>query len=462
MARTTHTDWFHRFPLLLPKTNWYPLYLLFFGLSLGAQPFPVDTIQWTGPADQRIDMVFLSDGYQQEEFDQFRNDVDKVATHFFKQTPFREYRNYFNLLAIRVPSKQSGAKKDPADELDTYFGSSYNFAGIERLLVPGNLVAALDILVEQVPLFDQAVLIVNDSKYGGSGGWLATTSVHPSAPEIALHEIGHSFAGLADEYWAGEQFAAERPNMSKETDPDLVRWHNWLGDEGIGIYPHQENQMWVRPHQNCKMRVLNPDFCAVCRETLVKRIHDLSYPVIWFDPDNKEPVIVADTQTYRVNFLEPIPNTLKVDWFVGEHRSPAYNSLLIEQSPNQDTVSVQMFVVDSTSYIRDLVHLHNHTFEIPWIQTSEEPTKAEGWNRHIHANVSPNPVDEVVYISIESTNSLSGTLECDLSDIEGNILLQFNLKGERTALPVSHLVPGSYWIRIKDEFGHVTFRFIKI
>lgn len=407
-------------------------------------------------------MVFLSDGYRAEELDQFIQDVHSVTSHFFRQTPFKEYQSYFNLLAIRVPSNQSGAKKEPSDVHDTFFGSTYNYAGIERLLVAENLVGALDILVQQVPLFDQAVLIVNDMKYGGSGGWLATTSVHPDAPEIALHEIGHSFAGLADEYWAGDQFAGERPNMSRENNPDLIRWRNWLNDEGVGVYPHEENPTWFRPHQNCKMRVLNPDFCAVCRESIVKRIHNLSDPIVTFDPDNREKVMALEKQSFRIDFLEPSPNTLQVDWYVGENRMDAYDSLVIDRSVGVDSFYVQVFVVDSTRYVRDGVHQQNHTFGLQWDFAFELSTFGRDWNQTFEIGLSPNPVTEDLTILFESPESITLNLKCIIFDDQGKISLQTQITSPLTVIPVSGLIPGSYGLLIFSEQGIFTGKFLKI
>jgi len=405
MAKTILTERFPKYFSILKRSSIWGGYLFLclfvrFGTS---QPYPIDTIQWTGHADQRINMVFLSDGYQAQELDQYILDAHEVAGHFFRQAPFREYQSYFNILAIRVPSNQSGAKKSPDEEHDTYFGSAYNFAGIERLLVASNLLGAQQILLEQVPLFDQAVLIVNDTKYGGSGGWLATTSVHPSSAEIALHEIGHSFAGLADEYWAGEQFAAERPNMSQETRPSEIRWKNWLNSEDIGIYPHRENPIWVRPHQNCKMRVLDPDFCAVCRETIVKRIHDLSNPIISFDPDSLLLSINQDTQLFTVDFLEPDPNTLKVDWQVDEEKITGYDQIKIDgNSVGPDLHSLQMYVVDTTRFIRDVIHNQSHTYNIHWMFNLSEVTSTNSFKKSIHLKLFPNPVHNQLLLSFDA------------------------------------------------------------
>ena len=63
--------------------------------------------------------------------------------------------------------------------------------------------------------------------------------MHRSANQIAIHQIGHSFGKLKDEYYAGDQYATENAvNMTQVTDPALVKWKNWIGDNGIVIYQH--------------------------------------------------------------------------------------------------------------------------------------------------------------------------------------------------------------------------------
>ncbi|MDH3652120.1 MAG: M64 family metallopeptidase, partial [Saprospiraceae bacterium] len=100
------------YPWTSPVSN--GLFFFFcFAFRVIAQPFAIDTLQWTGPPDQRINVVFFGDGYQEAEFDKYAADVKSVADHFFGQAPFEEYRSYFNIIAFQVPSNESGASHDP-------------------------------------------------------------------------------------------------------------------------------------------------------------------------------------------------------------------------------------------------------------------------------------------------------------------------------------------------------------
>lgn len=295
----------------------YSLSLLLLVLCFGAQaqPFEVETITRTGDDDKRINLVFLSDGYQEHELNKFRDDVRLILLELFLTTPFKEYKNYFNVHIIKVPSNVSGASRDPNNLIDNYFGSTYFFAGIERLLVPtlDNRVAS--VLADNFPEYDQAFVLVNDDKYGGSGGWLATSSTNIQAGQIMIHEIGHSMANLSDEYWAGPQFAGESPNMTQITDPNTVKWKNWFGDNEIGIYPHSEDPRWHKPHQSCKMELLGLPFCAVCRETFVHTFYDI-VPMIQTQgpPDN---TALGDEQQFFGQPMNPNPFSIRNFWLLG-------------------------------------------------------------------------------------------------------------------------------------------------
>src|SRR6185295_17090525 len=101
-----------------------------------AQVFKIDTVLYNGSSEKRINIVFLSDGYQQSELDNYITDVRSIVLKLFAQEPFSEYSTYFNVFAIRVPSNVSGAAPDPSKPIDNYFGSTFNYGGIDRLLVP--------------------------------------------------------------------------------------------------------------------------------------------------------------------------------------------------------------------------------------------------------------------------------------------------------------------------------------
>ena len=294
------------------------LFLVICGLAITShgQQFPLDTLLYNGAAETRVNFVIVGDGYLESQQANFRADAIKITEDLFATPPFAGYEIYFNVFMISVPSNVEGAAEDPSALIDNYFGSTFNYGGIERLLVPTRTDKILNVMDDNFPAFDQVMVIVNSTKYGGSGGQFATSSINSAASEISIHEIGHSFAGLADEYWAGAQYARERPNMTQQSTNSRVTWRNWVGDFGVGIYPHRDNPTWFKPHQNCKMGVLEVPFCAVCRQAFVQAFY-LMTPII----DGYSPTAPSDTNdsnVFTVDTKTVEPNTLRAYWLLDD------------------------------------------------------------------------------------------------------------------------------------------------
>ncbi|GAL71147.1 putative secreted protein [Jejuia pallidilutea] len=297
----------------------------------------METIKLAGENNNRINIVILSDGYQESELDQFVTDATNFSTELFSQSPFLEYSDYFNVYAIKVPSNESGADHPatatdvtepltPIKTVDTYFNSTFDGFGFHRLLFYGidwpssNIARSkiISVLADNFPAYDSALILVNSTVYGGSGGEFPMSSMATNANEIAIHELGHSLFDLLDEYYPGDGRLREDINATKESDPSVIKWKNWLGDNGIGIYAYGtsgEAATWNRPHQGCKMRYLGFPFCSVCKEGMVEKIHDLVSPVDDFTPDNSSNI---ENPTFPLDFeltlIKPNPNTLESIW----------------------------------------------------------------------------------------------------------------------------------------------------
>ncbi|WP_194976790.1 M64 family metallopeptidase [Aquiflexum lacus] len=254
------------------------LVLILFSLQSQAQLMPMEIIHYGGSPNEVTNMVIVGDGYTALEQDKFLRDAKNATAGMLGQLPWRNYRDGINVYAIKVVSNVSGAAMNPNNLIDNYFGSSYWSHNIERLLVAWRSNKIFSVLFSNTPFFDIGVLVVNDGKYGGSGGTFAVFSTHSSATEIMIHELGHSYGNLADEYWAGPQYARERHNMTQDANPLTNKWRSFLNRNGIGIYPHAESPTWHRPHQNCKMRYLGRNFCDVCSHHLEARLEFLSKP----------------------------------------------------------------------------------------------------------------------------------------------------------------------------------------
>lgn len=273
----------------MKNSNWSLIF--FFSLfilpsTVFGQLFPIETIRYKGSPDKMVNLVIMGDGYTASQQDDFIRDARNNVEGLFEQEPWKSKADLFNVFAIQVVSNIQGAANSPSQPIDNFFGSSFNTSGIERLLYPTRINRVVSVLSNNIPFYDIGIIMVNDTRYGGAGGAFATFSTHPSALEIMIHELGHTFTRLSDEYWAGEQFARETPNMTKDNNPATNRWRNFLSNEGIGIFAHMESPTWYRPHNNCKMRFLGRDFCTVCMDQLQRKIEALTNSTTLLSPQS--------------------------------------------------------------------------------------------------------------------------------------------------------------------------------
>ena len=305
--------------------------------------FPVQEVLITGARDERVNIVFLAEGYAAAELDQFDLDVQEVLNDLFATPPYMEYQNYFNVYAVQVVSAQSGtdhpATADdcppdmPSFHANTYFNSTFDYGGIHRLLVAKNEQAAHEVLQDNLPEWDVAFIVVNTEYYGGSGGVFATFSMDPAAPEIALHEMGHAFANLADEYEYGGLTPYEAPNATAETDRDLIRWRIWIEETTpvptpelstyagvVGLFEGAVYHAigWYRPKLNCKMRALGVPFCEVCSEQTVLSIYNLVQTTIAeYEPvEDTLRASEGEVLQFNVTRMAPVPNTIETEWYL--------------------------------------------------------------------------------------------------------------------------------------------------
>lgn len=372
---------------------------LLFCADLKAQVFEVDTLQYQGTSKNIVNLVIMGDGYTQNQLGQFTLDAKKFREYLFSQSPYSHYRDYFNVFIIKVISKESGVKHShiaadcpsdtvqdhtygtkkavPVSDPDNYFGSSFDNNGLHRLVVSHNSKAIAAVLKANFPNYNQAIILANSPYYGGSGGQIPTATVNVSSNAIAIHELGHSFALLADEYWPGLQFVADGPNRSHFSAADQVPWKNWIGINGTGVYSYggkAPQSVWYRPHEYCKMQYLVAPFCSVCSETIIEKIYSLTNPVIKAFPDPALPVVLTqEIKAFKVHLAKPDPNTLKVEWFLnGEQIAAAIDSIRINPglfSAGRNTVSVS--VMDTTEMVRMAPH-SDHKYEISWVVENDQ------------------------------------------------------------------------------------------
>ena len=162
-------------------------------------------IKETGDADKRVDLVFVAEGYTSAQMGQFYADARAMTEAMFAQnhltSPYHEYEAYFNVRALFTPSIQSGYSK-PDQSMDTAFDATASLGDGRGIVGNGNTVRRFVNSETAIDEQDIIVVLVNTADYGGaaSGNVTWVTARNANSVEILLHEIGHSFAGLEDEY----------------------------------------------------------------------------------------------------------------------------------------------------------------------------------------------------------------------------------------------------------------------
>ncbi len=168
---------------------------------------PVTVVRNNGLSANRVDLTILGDGYTAAQLasGKYTTEVEAFLSKVFEQEPYREYQRYFNVLRVDVTSAQSGGDHPERGAfVATALDATYNCSGIQRLICVDQSKVNAVLAASGVPANarDIVLVIVNDPEYGGSGGAVSVASTHTSAVELILHELGHSFALLADEYAA--------------------------------------------------------------------------------------------------------------------------------------------------------------------------------------------------------------------------------------------------------------------
>lgn len=292
------------------------------------QTSSVHEVEVNGSRGKRINMVFLSEGYKSDQMGLFATHVQGAVDYLFTREPWSRYRSYFNIYRIEVASVDSGTdygyeiSNDPdgpqGPELpvvtvakqsrNTYFSSGFNTPTSTNLMTVGKAGSdlAYGLLNKHVPEYDIPIMLVNEPRYGGSGGPIALASADEYSVEILEHEIGHSFAKLTDEYDFNIPGypATEQINATTKTQRSQVRWQQWIDNdtllptpegpdfqftETVGLFEgaHYRTSGWYRPHDNALMKWLGLPPGAVTREAIVLAYYSKISPLEGFSPVQK-------------------------------------------------------------------------------------------------------------------------------------------------------------------------------
>ena len=205
------------------------------GLASSIASAGYTTMVNNGPSSNRVDIVFLGDGYRAADLTSvYPSHINAMLNHLFYdgQDPYPRYRSFFNVHRIDLVSNEAGADVPPQNIYrDTALDAKYYYDGVtDRLLYVNTSKAAtaLNTNLAGAPFSAEVKYItVNDTRYGGGGGTYAVyAGGNSAATEIALHESGHSFNNLADEYvsYSGAYTGGEPSEVNVTKNSSGAKW----------------------------------------------------------------------------------------------------------------------------------------------------------------------------------------------------------------------------------------------
>jgi len=354
--------------------------LLLFGGSTIALAELFETITDNGAPQNRVDIAIVGDGYTAAQMTKYQSDVQQFLQGVFQQEPYREYQRYYNVHRIDVTSNQSGADhsdRTPQVFVDTALDGAFNCANTQRLVCVSTT-KVNQVIARTLPTnayYDVILVLVNDPEYGGSGGSIAVASTHQAAVELILHEVGHSFGLLADEYAYPEEasrcnsnFEPSQVNATKQTDRASIKWNAWIAattpitttttTNGLpGLYTgarYCETALY-RPTFNSKMKSLNLPFEQINTEQHVKRIYNFVSPIDSSSPAGTNvDITTAQSQMFSLNTPQPLTHSLNITWLVdGQPAGSGVSFNLAGSTLASGTHVVQAVVSDPTAFVRN-------------------------------------------------------------------------------------------------------------
>ena len=258
---------------------------------------PYVTLQKAADTTHCIHIAYLAEGYRQNEMQTFIEDAQTAVEALFAYEPFKSMRSRFNIIAVKAPSIESGTS-EPSKGIwkNTALHSHFDTFYSDRYLTTLNT-KDIHNLLAGTP-YEHIIILVNTDKYGGGGilnSYNLSMTHHRMFKPVVVHEFGHSFAGLGDEYAYDKEQIPMYPHDVEPWEANITtlkdfhgKWENLIKNgtpiptpiskdsTKVGVYQGAGYSLdgVYRGMQDCRMRTNeNPAFCVVCREA-IKRIID--------------------------------------------------------------------------------------------------------------------------------------------------------------------------------------------
>jgi hypothetical protein len=376
----------------------------------------------TNPAN-RIDFVFVGDGYTAAQLATYATQVTTVTNSFFNKVPYSTYRNYFQVHRVDVVSTDSGVDNDPSQGIlkNTALDMKYWCNGTERLLCV-NVNKAYS-FANNAPDVDLVAALANSSMYGGAGypsNDLGTCAAgNGSSVQIMQHEFGHALGNLADEYDYGgpATYTGAEPsdiNASKLASAAMTaansKWTRWLGtniSSQDGLVSTFEgcaySQFGVyRPSNNSLMRNLGRPFNPPSIEKLIIEIYKKVDPI---DASSDDTIVYNGSETLFVTPMSPVGHSLGIQWSldgvpIAGATAMTFDLSTLNLTGCDSTVSVT--VTDSTTLVRDEIARASYM-----TQSIDFLVSPGGTPISTYCSTSPNSVGPGALIGWQGTSSVA-------------------------------------------------------
>jgi len=224
----------------------------------------------SGPPSEKVDLLVIGEGYSEAEQEKFHSDAKRLVDALFEEEPFQSRRDDFNVWGLDLPSDESGITRPRANQFRrTPLSAEYNIFDSERYVLTYDNRALRD--AASAASYEFIEILVNEEQYGGGGifNFQATAAADTGFAEyVFIHEFGHHFAGLADEYYTsdvayetGGTYHPEpwEPNVTALHDPTQLKWRDLI-DTDIPLPTPWDKEKFeaestAAQHQRVELRV---------------------------------------------------------------------------------------------------------------------------------------------------------------------------------------------------------------